>query len=63
MIQGHTVKLGYLRIFHRGMREENDDKFNLYYEMNEINEQTKKLNNNIIIYIITQTRYIIILTN
>ena len=48
MVQGHTVKLGYLRIVHRGMREEDDEKFNIYDEMNELNEQAEKLNNNII---------------
>ena len=32
MVQGHTVKLGYLRIVHRGMREEDDEKFNIYDE-------------------------------
>ena len=41
----HTVKLGYLRFVHQGIREEDDEKFNLYDEMNE---QTEKLNNNII---------------
>ena len=45
MAQGHTVKLEYLRIVHQGIREEDDEKFNLYDEMNE---QTEKLNNNII---------------
>ena len=45
MAQGHTVKLEYLRIVHQGIREEDDEKFNLYDQMNE---QTEKLNNNII---------------
>ena len=47
MVQGHTVKLGYLRIVHRGMREEDDEKSNIYDEMSEINEQVDNLNNNI----------------
>ena len=47
MIPGQTVKLGYLRIVHRGMREDDDNNSNLYDEMNELNEQAEKLNNNI----------------
>ena len=47
MLPGQTVKLGYLRIVHRGMREEDDNETNnIYEEMNEINEQAEKLNNN-----------------
>ena len=47
MLLGKTVKLGYLRIIHRGMREDDDNNSNLYDEMNELNEQAEKLNNNI----------------
>lgn len=47
MLQGQTVKLGYLRIIHRGMREENESNSNLYDDMNEINDQIdKQLNMN-----------------
>ena len=45
MLPGQTVKLGYLRIVHRGMREESDNNSNIYDEMNEINEQVDKINN------------------
>jgi hypothetical protein len=43
MVQGHTVKLGYLRIVHRGMREDTEEENN-YHETKEINEQAEKLN-------------------
>ena len=46
MAEGHTVKLGYLRIIHRGMREEEDEKSDNDEEMSEINEQIDNLNNN-----------------
>ena len=43
MVQGHIFKLGYLRIVHRCMREEDDEKFNLYDEINEkINKPKNK---------------------
>ena len=44
MLPGQTVKLGYLRIVHRGMRNGSDSNSNIYDEMNEINEQVDKLN-------------------
>ena len=44
MVEGHTVKLGYLRIVHRGMRETEDE--DEYDEMKDINEQADKLSNN-----------------
>ena len=47
MLPGQTVKLGYLRIVHRGMREEDDNNISIYDENNEINEQNEKLNNEI----------------
>ena len=47
MLPGQTVKLGYLRIVHRGMREEDDNNISLYEENNEINEQNEKLNTEI----------------
>ena len=46
MAEGHTVKLGYLRIIHRGMREEEDEKSDNDEEVSEINEQIDNLNNN-----------------
>ena len=45
MLPGQTVKLGYLRIVHRGMREDSDSTSNIYEEMNEINEQIDKQKN------------------
>ena len=51
MLPGQTVKLGYLQIVHRGMREENDNNSNIYDEMNELNEVAEKLNNNIYIHL------------
>ena len=47
MLPGQTVKLGYLRLIHRGMREEIDSNSNIYEEMNELNEQAEKLNSEI----------------
>ena len=47
MLPGQTVKLGYLRIVHRGMREDDDNSSNIYDEMNELNEQAEKLNDDI----------------
>ena len=47
MLPGQTVKLGYLRIVHRGMREEDDNNISIYDENNEINEQNEKLNTEI----------------
>ena len=48
MLPGQTVKLGYLRIVHRGMRQDDDNNnSNIYDEMNELNEQAEKLNNDI----------------
>ena len=48
MLPGQTVKLGYLRIVHRGMRQDDDNNnSNIYDEMNELNEQADKLNNDI----------------
>ena len=44
MLPGQTVKLGYLRIVHRGMREDDDNNSNIYDDMNELNEQVDKLN-------------------
>ena len=44
MAQGHTVKLGYLRIVHRGMREELDEEHDSIDEMAELKEQAEKLN-------------------
>ena len=47
MIPGQTVKLGYLRIIHRGMREENESNSAVYDDMEEINDQIdKELNKN-----------------
>ena len=41
MVEGHTVKLGYLRIVHRGMRQNENDNEN---EVNEIKDQAEKNN-------------------
>ena len=45
MLPGQTVKLGYLRLVHRGMREEEEE--NILDDTNEIKEQLDKLNANI----------------
>ena len=47
MLEGQAVKLGYLRIVHRGMREVTDNNSNIYEEMKELNEQADKLSNDI----------------
>ena len=45
MLPGQTVKLGYFRIVHRGMREDNDNNSNIYEEAEDIKEGIEKLNN------------------
>ena len=43
MVQGHTVKLGYLRIVHRGMREDTEEENNIKKEENKEKETKNKV--------------------